>query len=455
MLRSLSSLLAIALLLAARTSPAATTYADKVVERTLDNGFKVLLLEDHKAPVAVVQIWYRVGSRNEGPGTTGLSHLLEHMMFKGTSNHPPEEYSETIARNGGNENAFTADDATTYFATLAADRVNVEVDFEADRMRNLTLDDAQFQPERQVVMEERRLRTDNNPIASMFEALNGATFLAHTYRLPTIGWASDIAAETRDDLKAHYDRYYQPNNAFMVAVGDFDAKAFGDAVSERFAPIPRGSDPPEVRTKEPEQHGPRRVLVEKPAKLPFIALQYHVPNLHHPDSGPLEVLEAVLANGKSARLYRELVRKQRVALDADAGYDRTAHDDKLFALTAQAQPGVAIERLERALLEQIEAVQKSPPSADELARAKTQLEAAFVFAQDSMFYRGLLLGTYEVAGGWKQIDDYLPSISKVTAADVQRVAKQYLVENNRTTGILRPLPTQATNVEQMPMGPVR
>src|SRR5262249_30236562 len=160
---------------ATRTSLAATTYADKVVERTLDNGFKMLLLEDHKAPVAVVQIWYRVSSRNEGPGTTGLSHLLEHMMFKGTSNHGPEEYSQTIARNGGNENAFPADDATTYFATLAADRVNVEVDFEADRMRNLSLDDAQFQPERQVVMEERRLRTDNNPIASMFESLNATT----------------------------------------------------------------------------------------------------------------------------------------------------------------------------------------------------------------------------------------------------------------------------------------
>jgi len=455
MRRSFAALIALLVLASARLGLAATLYADKVVERTLDNGFRMLLLEDHKAPVAVVQIWYRVGSRNEVPGSTGLSHLLEHMMFKGTTNHGPEEYSQTISRNGGNENAFTADDATTYFATLAADRVQVEVDFEADRMRNLKLDDALFQPERQVVTEERRLRTDNNPIASMFESLNATTFIAHTYRLPTIGWPSDIAAATREDLQAHYDRYYQPNNAFLVAVGDFDSKAFGDMVAERFSPIPRGADPPPVRVKEPPQDGPRRVVVEKPAKLPFVALQYHVPNLHSPDSPALEVLEAVLSNGKSSRLYQELVHKQRVALDAEAGYDRTAIDDKVFTLSAQAQPGVQVERLEHALREQIEAVRKTAPSAEEVTRAKSQIEAAFVFAQDSMFYRALLLGTYEIVGGWKQIDEYLPSIEKVGPADVQRVAAKYLVDTNQTTGTLHPLPTSATTVEQMPTGPVR
>lgn len=434
---------------------AAQTYAEQVVERTLDNGFKMLLLEDHKAPVAVVQVWYRVGSRNELPGTTGLSHMLEHMMFKGTANNGPEEYSRIIARNGGNENAFTSDDATTYFATLASDRILVEVELEADRMRNLVLSEQLFEPERKVVMEERRMRTDNNPIAFMFESLNAATFLEHPYRQPVIGWATDIAGWKLDDLKHHYDLYYQPNNAFLVAVGDFDAKKMGDLVAEKFGAYPRAADPPPVRAKEQAPRGERRVSVERPARLPFVSLQYVVPNLDSPDAPALEMLESVLSNGKSSRLYQRLVREQRVALDAGASYARTAVDDKTFSLSGQPQPGVSAEQLEKALLAEVEALQKEPPSQDELNRARAQVEAAFVFAQDSMFYRGLLLGTYEIAGGWRQIDDFLPAIEKVTPQQVQEVAKKYLTQVNRTAGVLVPLPTDdAAPLERMPAGPM-
>jgi len=455
-----TSLLAVGALACALSLPsapvhAAQKYADRVVERTLDNGFKMLLLEDHKAPVAVVQVWYRVGSRNELPGTTGLSHMLEHMMFKGTAKNGPEEYSRIIAKNGGNENAFTSDDATTYFATLASDRIGVEVELEADRMRNLVLDEKLFEPERKVVMEERRMRTDNNPIAFMFESLNAATFLEHPYRQPVIGWATDIAGWKLADLKHHYDLYYQPNNAFLVAVGDFDAKQLGDLIAAQFGAHPRGGDPPPVRAKEQAPRGERRVSVERPARLPFVALQYVVPNLRSPDAPALEMLESVLSNGKSSRLYQRLVREQRVALDAGASYARTAVDDKTFSLSAQPQPGVTAEQLEKALLAEVEAIQKEPPSQDELDRARAQVEAAFVFAQDSMFYRGLLLGTYEIAGGWKQIDDFLPSIEKVTPEQVQQVAQKYLTPINRTAGVLVPLPTdESAPLERMPAGPM-
>ncbi len=452
--------IAILLALAALVAPsepalAAKPYAEQVVERTLDNGLKMLLLEDHKAPVTVVQVWYRVGSRNETPGVTGLSHMLEHMMFKGTKAHGPEEYSKIISRNGGNENAFTSDDMTTYFATLASDRAAVEVDLEADRMRGIELSKDNFEPERQVVMEERRMRTDNNPIAFLLETLNAATFLEHPYRQPTIGWAKDIEGWTLEDLQRHYDTYYQPNNAVFVAVGDFDAKALGDLVAGKFGSIPRGPEPPKMRTTEPPPRGAKRITVEKPAKLPFVAMQYHAPNLHHADSPALEMLAGVLSNGKSSRFYRDLVHRDRLALEADASYDRTSIDDKTFTIGGQPQPGVPIEKLEAALIAQLEAIRKTPPSKEELDRVRAQMESGFVFAQDSMFYRGMLLGTYEMAGGWRQIDDYLPSLAKVTPEDVQRVAREYLKPENRTTGVLVPLPIDASApVEQVPSGPI-
>ena len=452
--------IAILLALAALVAPsepalAAKPYAEQVVERTLDNGLKMLLLEDHKAPVTVVQVWYRVGSRNETPGVTGLSHMLEHMMFKGTKAHGPEEYSKIISRNGGNENAFTSDDMTTYFATLASDRAAVEVDLEADRMRGIELSKDNFEPERQVVMEERRMRTDNNPIAFLLETLNAATFLEHPYRQPTIGWAKDIEGWTLEDLQHHYDTYYQPNNAVFVAVGDFDAKALGDLVAGKFGSIPRGPEPPKMRTTEPPPRGAKRITVEKPAKLPFVAMQYHAPNLHHADSPALEMLAGVLSNGKSSRFYRDLVHRDRLALEADASYDRTSIDDKTFTIGGQPQPGVPIEKLEAALIAQLEAIRKTPPSKEELDRVRAQMESGFVFAQDSMFYRGMLLGTYEMAGGWRQIDDYLPSLAKVTPEDVQRVAREYMKPENRTTGVLVPLPIDASApVEQVPSGPI-
>src|SRR6266446_5160956 len=212
--------------LASVPAGAAQSYAERVREKILPNGLKVLLLEDHKAPVAVMQVWYRVGSRNEVLGETGLSHLLEHLMFKGTKKVGPEEYSRIVQRNGGNDNAFTSQDSTTYFATLASDRLQVMVDLEADRMLNLALTDAVYLPERAVVAEERRLRSDDNPVAALFELINSAAFTAHPYQWPVIGWMNDIQKATREDVESYYRVYYQPGNAFVVVVGDVSTDAF-------------------------------------------------------------------------------------------------------------------------------------------------------------------------------------------------------------------------------------
>lgn len=430
--------LALLFLLFASPAFGALTYGEQVVERTLDNGFKMILLEDHKAPVAVIQVWYRVGARNELPGTTGLSHMLEHMMFKGTEKHGPGEYSRIISRNGGDENAFTSDDGTTYYAKIASDRIEVELELEADRMRNVILSEELFEPERQVVMEERRMRVEDQPISYLFETLNAQTFLEHPYRQPVIGWSSDIANWKLSDLQRQYDEYYQPNNAFLVAVGDFDATELADRVAELFGAIPRGPDAPKVRAREQAPRGPARVAVRRPAKLPFLAIHYRAPNLNHADSYALEVLEVLLSAGKSSRLYRDLVERDRLALDAGASYARTAIDDKTFSLTAQAQPGVDPAALEAALLAQVDAIQKAPPTAEELARAKAQIESSYIFSQDSMFYRALILGTYELAGDWRQTDAYLPGVREVTAEDVSRVARTWLAPVRRTIGTLLP-----------------
>jgi hypothetical protein len=261
--RMRGAVVAVVLAVVASAGPAAATYAERVHETTLANGLKLILLEDHKAPVVVFQLYYRVGSRNEQLGHTGLSHILEHVMFKGTDKVAPEDYSKIIQRNGGRTNAWTTSDATTYFATLASDRVGVVIDLEADRMTNLKLTDAIFLPERDVIMEERRLRLDSNPVSNLFEQLLSTSFEAHPYEFPVIGWMNDIAQATLADALQHYRTYYIPNNAFVVAVGDFDSAALTEQISAAFGPISRGDTPPPVLAVEPPQHGTRRAELKR------------------------------------------------------------------------------------------------------------------------------------------------------------------------------------------------
>lgn len=434
----------------------AATYTERVRETVLPNGLKLILLEDHKAPVVVFQLYYRVGSRNESLGHTGLSHILEHVMFKGTEKVAPEDYSKIIQRNGGRTNAWTTQDNTTYFATLASDRVGVMIDLEADRMINLKLTDEVFLPERSVIMEERRLRVDNNPVANLFEQLNSTAFAAHPYEFPVIGWMSDIGQATLADALQHYRTYYIPNNAFIVAVGDFDSAALTAQVSEAFGPIPSAVPPPAVRAIEPQQQGGRRVELKRGAQLPFVALAHHAPNLLGTDAAALEVLATILSGGDSARLHRELVYRLRLARDAGASYDYTAIDPGLFTVYAQPLPGQSAATVESALDRELRRAGETPPTPRELEKAKNGIESHFVFAQDSMFYQAMLLGQYEVSGDWRRIDDYLPRLRAVSPEDVLRVARVYLTPENRTTAVLIPDPAVAPQpgADQIPTGPI-
>ena len=414
--------------------------AQEVVEATLDNGLRVLLQEDHRSPVASVQVWYRVGSRDERVGLTGLSHYLEHMMFKGTPTHGPRVFSRLIEAAGGQDNAFTSRDVTAYHVTVAADQVDLVLELESDRMRHLLLDPREVDAERKVVMEERRTRTEDDPVGGLAELFNTVAFAVHPYRLPTIGFAQDIARLTAADLRAWYDLYYRPNNAVLAVVGDFRAPELLQRIRARFGGIPRGPDPPRVAVEEPEQRGERRVWLRKEAQLPVVFAGYPAPNHRSGDAYALEVLSAVLSGGRTSRLYRRLVYEERIALEAGGDYTRLSMDPDTFTFYITVLPERTVEEAERALTAEVERLQKEIVSEEELQRAKNQLEAAYLFGQDSVFNRSATLARHELLGGWRLREAYLAGIRAVTGEDVRRVAERHLVADRRSTAILLPVP---------------
>jgi zinc protease len=411
----------------------------KVTEKVLPNGLKVLMKEVHKAPVVTFQIWYNVGSRNECLGKTGMSHMLEHMMFKGTKKHGPKTFSQIVQRNGGNDNAFTSRDYTAYFETFAADRIGISLDLESDRMQGLLLDPRELQSEREVVKEERRMRYEDDPVNTMEEQMMSVAFSAHPYQWPVIGWMSDINSFTRDDLYKHYRAYYVPNNATIVVVGDFDTAALLPRIEKYFGRMRRGPDVPAVSAAEPPQRGERRVMVKKQAELPAVFAGYKTPTLKHPDSYALEVLQGILSSGKSSRLYRSLIYEKQLALYAGGEYDNVSKDPNLFIAYAGVMPGKTTEEVEKALYAEIGRLKTEPVTDEELQKAKNQIEAHFIMGQDSIFYQAMLLGQFETVADWKLLEKYVGAIRAVTREDVMRVAKEYFSEDNRTVGILIPV----------------
>jgi len=412
----------------------------KVQEAALDNGLKVLLLEDHKSAVVTFQVWYRVGSRNEIDGRSGLAHFLEHMMFKGTKKMKPEEYSRIIAQNGGNSNAFTTQDHTVYFATMSRDKIGVEIELEADRMTNAVLDD--YESEKMVVMEERRLRTEDKPGAALGEIMGAVAYTVYPYRRPVIGWMSDILNLSGDDLRQFYKTYYAPNNAFIVVVGDFESQKILAKIKQEFGKIARGAEQPKVTLEEPPQKGERRVAIKKEAELPLLSMYYHVPNLQNSDGFALDLLSVILASGRSSRLYQDLVYNKRIATGVDADYDGVSIGPAIFSFTAQVMPDKQQAEVESAIDKVVAQIRSEPVSDRELEKAKNQVEAAFVFGQDSIFGQALRIGQFESVAKWQFINAYLPGIRAVTAADVLRVAKKYLDPDRRTVGTL--VPTKET-----------
>ena len=409
-----------------------------VEEYTLKNGLKVLVLEDHKAPSATFQIWYRVGSRDENIGKTGLSHLLEHMMFKGTKKHGPKTFSQTIQRAGGTDNAFTTKEYTGYFEVLASDRIGLPIELEADRMENLVLTKDAVLSERDVVTEERRLRYEDDPQSLVYEQVMAMAFNNHPYRWPVIGWMSDLKYLDPDALVSHYRAYYAPNNAVVIVVGDVKKEDIVSRVSSAFGNIPVGPKIKAVKIEDDEQRGERRFFVKKEAELPFIISAYKVPDIQHEDGFALDVLASILSDGKSSRLYHTLVYEQQIALSVWAGYEGLYKDPFLFITGATAASGKNIEDVEKAINDEIEKIKKGAPSEHEVQKAKNQIEASFIMGQDSIYMQARMIGTFEMIGGWRLWEKYLEGIRQVSPEDIMRVAVKYLVADTRTTGILIP-----------------
>jgi len=439
----LQSILCLALSLFFLSISSKISHATLVKEIVLDNGLKVLLLENHKSPAVTFQVWYRVGSRNEKDGKSGLSHFLEHMMFKGTPSVKPEEYARIIAKNGGRSNAFTTSDVTVYFATMSRDKIGIELEMEADRMANALLGDSFFEPEKKVIQEERRLRTDDNPTAALDEVTSAVAYTVHPYRRPVIGWMDDIQNLSRQDLVDHYKAYYAPNNAFIVITGDFSTDEILPKIKAAFEKIPRGPEPPKVRAEEPLQKGERRVVFKREAELPFVMMFYHAPNLKSPDNFALDLLTVVLAGGRSSRLYHDLVYEKRAARSVDASYSSVSVDPGGFTVMAQLMPGKEPPEVEHEVDAMLDKIKSELISDRELQKAKNQIESSFIYAQDSIFGQAMKIGYYEATGDWRQMDRYIEGIRRVTREDIRRVAKQYLDADRRTVGVLLPTKEKA------------
>ncbi|VAW96303.1 FIG015547: peptidase, M16 family [hydrothermal vent metagenome] len=415
-----------------------------VFESTLDNGLKVLVKPDHRAPVVVAQIWYKVGSSYEVGGSTGLSHILEHMMFKGTAKLAPGKFSKVIAENGGRENAFTGKDYTAYFQQLEKSRLPVSFELEADRMRNLTLPEEEFSKELPVVMEERRLRTEDKPRSRTYEQFNAIAHISSPYHHPVIGWMDDLKNMKVADLRAWYQKWYAPNNATLVVVGDVKPDEVFALAKKHYGPLKRSNNIPVLKPRiEAPQFGERRLTVKLPAKLPYLIIGYKVPSLNtvKEDWEPyaLEVLAGILSGGDSARLPKELVRGRQMAASADVSYDMISRQAGLFIFDAIPSAKFTVADVEKALYQQMEKVKTELVTVKELQRVKAQVVAGDIYEKDSIFYQAMILGQLETVGlPWTMADEYVDKIRAVTAEQVQAVAKKYFKDAQKTVAILEP-----------------
>ncbi|MGB5405970.1 MAG: pitrilysin family protein [Thiogranum sp.] len=418
---------------------------DLIHEYKLENGLKLIVKEDHRAPIMVSQVWYKVGSSYEHDGITGVSHVLEHMMFKGTKAVPSGEFSQIIAENGGSENAFTSQDYTAYFQTMEKSRLPVSFELEADRMRNLTIPDEEFLKEVQVVMEERRMRTEDNPQSLTYEQFNATAYASSPYRLPVIGWMDDLENLQVGDLRDWYQKWYAPNNATLVVVGDVDPEDVYAQAKKYFGPLKPSEISPAKPRLEIAQRGRKEIKVEAPAKLPYLMMGYKTPVVLTAEQSwepyALEVLAGILDGGDGARLASELVRGKAVAASAGAGYDGHDRMDSLFLLSGTPSNGHTVKDLEKALTEQVQRLRESSAEAEELDRVKAQLRADKVYEQDSIFYQAMQIGILETVGlSWKDAERYLERIEAVTAEQVRAVANKYLVPDRLTVAELVPQP---------------
>ena len=417
----------------------AMTYKVPIVKKTLENGLEVIVSEDHSNPLVSVQIWYRVGSRNEHEGITGISHLLEHMMFKGTEKYGPEEYSRIIQRMGGTDNAFTAEDMTAYFSEVPSSQLEKVLELEADRMQNAVF--REFEEEKNVVMEERRWRTENSPWGLFFEEMAATAIKAHPYRNPVIGWMSDIKSITLSDIKKYYETYYSPKNAILVIAGDVDPETAFELAQKAFGNIKNKYDNiPEVRTKEPRQRGERRFELKQEGFTTIWGVAYHSPEFSNPDYPALVILNLILTSGRSSRLYRRLVAEEGLA-NGVWGWVERSIDPYLFNIVVSVQSGKSVDSVEKTVFDEIEKLaSEKPPTDQEMEKSINNAVAGFVYQQQSMIGKGMMLGTFTILDRPEAVNEFIPRLEKITKDDIVRVAKKYLTEENRTVGILKPIP---------------
>ncbi len=435
-------------------------FADATVtEFRLENGLKLLVKEDHRAPIVVTQVWYKVGGSYEHDGITGLSHVLEHMMFKGTEKFPDGAFSRIIAENGGSDNAFTGPDYTAYFQTLEKSRLAISFELEADRMRFLSLPETAFAKEIEVVKEERRWRTDDRPQSYLYEVAMATAFQTSPYRFPVIGWMQDLDNMTVADLSVWYKKWYAPNNATLVVAGDVKPEAVLTLAKKYFGPLPAGPAMTPKSLKEVAQKGTKRVTVKRPAELPYLMMAYKTPVVKPADGEAqnplawepyaLEVLAGILDGGSSARIASRLIRGAEVAAGASAGYRMISRLDNLFILSGTPAKGKTVAALETALRNELLDLQHNPVSAEELQRVKAQVISSDVYEKDSVFYQAMILGILETVGlSWHLADRYVDNVKAITAEQVMMVAKKYLVDDRLTVAVLDPQPMTSQTQRQ-------
>jgi zinc protease len=405
---------------------------------TLKNGMKLLVQEDHSIPSVALYLFYRVGSRDEHAGITGISHFFEHMMFNGSRKFGPGEFDRQMEQRGGSNNAYTTKDVTVYTDWFPPDALELMFEMEADRMAHLTFDSKLVESERGVVYSERRLRVDNDNVGALSEQVNAAAIVAHPYHWPVIGWASDIESWTTQDLESYYRQGYAPNNCTMVVVGDIDTAKVLSLSAKYFESIPSHSTFAEPRTKEPEQEGPRLVRIEKEAELPLMIYAFHMPESRSESYPAIEVLESLMATGESSRLYSRLVDREQVALNVQMG-DEPSLDPFLLTVLIQPRAGVPVQKVQQLLEDELKKIRETRATESELRKAKNQWLAAHYHEMKTMAGRANLLGTYEIFyGSYKRLFQEPEDIEKVTAADVEREASLLFAETSQTVGILTP-----------------
>ncbi|MFN8491034.1 MAG: pitrilysin family protein [Caldilineaceae bacterium] len=424
---------------------------DALTKTRLPNGLQVILKESHVAPVASFWIYYRVGSRNELPGTTGISHWVEHMLFKGTDQFPRGEFDKAVSRAGGVFNGMTSQDWTTYFETFPSDRIELALQVESDRMANSLFDPEETESERTVIISERE-GSENNYFYLLNEEVQATAFQVHSYHHPIIGWKSDLRTMQRDDLYNHYRTFYTPNNAIAVAVGDFDTPEMLAKLERYFGHLPAGPMVPRVRVQEPEQQAERRVLLRGSDLTSYLMMAFHAPAATHPDFFPLIVMDAVLSgakgmgifggggNNRSNRLYKALVDTE-LAVDISSSYRPTVDPD-LFSFYATLAQDVDHQQVEGAIWAEIAKVQEEGVTGAELTKAIKQTKAQFAYSSESVTYQAYWLGFSEIIANTEWLENWLEKLTAVTAEDVQRVAQTYFAQNKQTVGWYLPEPTE-------------